>query len=308
MDPRNPSGNDVAASALFKKFLGKAEAYIQQPTRLKQLLTDAYQKASEKNEVGTLAHEAWTTLQSLFRLVRAAASGEYTGVPGTTIAAAVAVFIYFLSPIDLIPDFIPVLGMLDDVALVAWFSTTIKHELEKFADWETSSAAVVEDHRPAAQPAASGAYSPTDKETQASTFAAASTATASSGNYAKHRADALDEQGEAAPDADNMTAGNKSGGTTALSDSDRDRAQPASQSAKNAGTIDLPSAPALSCQSATDAGLGSPSSSTSAPVHNAGPDVRPSSPNGGGGDDTFNTSGSREGSRTGGMDAGGNVR
>ena len=149
MDPRKPAGNDVAASALFKKFLGKAESYIQQPTRLKQLLTDAYQKASEKNELGTLAQEAWATMQTLFRLVRAAASGEYTGVPGTTIAAAVAVLIYFLSPLDLIPDFIPVLGLLDDVALVAWFSTTVKHELDKFADWETSSAAVVSNATPA---------------------------------------------------------------------------------------------------------------------------------------------------------------
>ena len=302
MDPRTPTGNDVAASAIFKKFLGKAEAYIQQPTRLKQLLTDAYQKASEKNDVGSLAHEAWTTMQSLFRLVRAAASGEYTGIPGTTIAAAVAVLIYFLSPIDLIPDFIPVLGLLDDVALVAWFSTTIKHELEKFADWEGSSALVVQEHE------VTGAYVATDKDTKApaaaTTAIATATATASSGNAAKHAADALDEQAAAAPDANEMTRDNKSGGTTALS---QERAQPAKESAKNAGTTDLPSAPAMSGQSATDAGLGSPSSSTSAPVHEQGADVKPT-PGASPSDDILNTSGSREGSRTGGMDAGGNVR
>ena len=296
MDPRTPTGNDVAASAIFKKFLGKAEAYIQQPTRLKQLLTDAYQKASEKNDVGSLAHEAWATMQSLFRLVRAAVSGEYTGIPGTTIAAAVAVLIYFLSPIDLIPDFIPVLGLLDDVALVAWFSTTIKHELEKFADWEGSSALVVQEHE------VTGAYVATDKDTKAP--AAAATATASTGNAAKHAADALDEQAAAAPDANEMTRDNKSGGTTALS---QERAQPAKESAKNAGTTDLPSAPAMSGQSATDAGLGSPSSSTSAPVHEQGADMKPT-PGASPGDDMLNTSGSREGSRTGGMDAGGNVR
>jgi uncharacterized membrane protein YkvA (DUF1232 family) len=138
-----PSGSDVAASVIFKKFLGKAEGYVKQPTRMKQLLTDAYHKASEKNEVGTLAHEAWETLQTLFRLIRSSMSGEYTGVPSTTILAAVAVLIYFLSPIDLIPDFIPVLGLLDDVALVAWFSTTVKSELDKFHDWETTRPALV---------------------------------------------------------------------------------------------------------------------------------------------------------------------
>lgn len=299
MASRNPSGNDVAASAIFKKFLSKAEGYIQQPTRLKQLLTDAYQKASEKNELGTLAHEAWTTMQTLFRLVRAAVSGEYTGVPGTTVAAAVAVLLYFLSPIDLIPDFIPVLGLLDDVALVAWFSTTVKHELDKFVAWEASSATLVNEQRPASKAGFSGAYAPSDKETSATVAAAATTATASAGNQAKHAADALDEQATAAPDAEAV-----SGGTTVLSS---DRAQLAPESAKNAGLTDLPSAPPATGQSATDAGLGSPSSSTSAPVHHAGPDARPT-PGARPGDDILNTTGSREGSRTGGLDAGGNVR
>ena len=137
-----PTSNDVAGSAIFKKFLQTAEGYIRQPTRLKKLLTDAYKKASDKNEVGTLAHEAWETLQIMFRLIKASMSGEYTGVPGTTVAAAVAVLVYFLSPIDLIPDFIPVLGLLDDVALVAWFSTTLKGEMDRFHEWELTRPAV----------------------------------------------------------------------------------------------------------------------------------------------------------------------
>lgn len=152
-----PSGNDVAGSALFKKFLQTAEGYIRQPTRLKKLLTAAYAKASQKNDVGTLAHEAWETLQTMFRLIKASVSGEYKGVPGTTVAAAVAVLIYFLSPIDLIPDFIPVLGLLDDVALVAWFSTTLKGEIDKFHEWElTRPALVVTTDSPA--PKAEAAY------------------------------------------------------------------------------------------------------------------------------------------------------
>ena len=228
--PTPPTSNDVAGSALFKKFLRSAEGYIRQPTRLKKLLTDAYQKASDKKEVGTLAHEAWDTLQTMFRLIKASVSGEYTGVPGTTVAAAVAVLVYFLSPIDLIPDFIPVLGLLDDVALVAWFSTTLKGEMDKFHEWENSSAALV-------KPAAANAYAPTDKESPAPAASAATTATASAGNQAKHAADALGEQAQAAPDAGSHV----SGGTTALAE----RAQLAPESAKNAGTTDLPSAPAV---------------------------------------------------------------
>ena len=218
-----PSSNDVAGSALFKKFLSTAEGYIRQPTRMKTLLTDAYKKASDKNDVGTLAHEAWETLQTMFRLIKSSMAGEYTGVPGTTVAAAVAVLIYFLSPIDLIPDFIPVLGLLDDVALVAWFSTTLKGEMDKFSEWESSHATLVSADE---TPAPAGAYAATDKETVAPATSAIATATASASNSAKHAADALDEQAEAAPNP-----------TTPASSTDR--AQLAPESAKKAGTIDL---------------------------------------------------------------------
>ena len=293
-----PTSNDVAGSALFKKFLSTAEGYIRQPTRMKQLLTDAYKKASDKNDVGTLAHEAWETLQTMFRLIKASLSGEYTGVPGTSVAAAVAVLIYFLSPIDLIPDFIPVLGLLDDVALVAWFSTTLKHELDRFSEWETSHPTVVSADA-AAAPA--GAYAPTDKETAAPAASAAATATASAGNQAKHSADALDEQAAAAPNATSLGTG-----TTALSD----RAQLAPESAKKAGTTDLPGAPSAgtTSPSATDAGLGSPSSSSPRPMHEAGPDAAPTAGVSHGDDVARTSDGSRDGNVDATNDAGGNVR
>lgn len=247
-----PSGNDVAGSKFFKKFLAAAEGYIKQPTRLKKLLTDAYAKASEKKELGTLAHEAWETLQSLFRLIKLSISGEYTELPSTTVVGAVAVLIYFISPIDLIPDFIPVLGLLDDMALLAWFSTSIKHELDKFHAWEQAKAATV-------------------------------------------------------VNPDQFT-------------SNRISMEATNQSAKNAGTSPYPTAPASTGQSATDAGLGSPSSATSPtssitkPVSDVGPDGPLPEPTNesaksAGVDDIANTSdGSRDGNVGQHNDAGGNVR
>ena len=247
-----PSGNDVAGSKFFKKFLASAESYIQQPTRLKKLLTDAYQKASEKKELGTLAHEAWDTLQSLFRLIKLSISGEYTELPATTVVAAVAVLIYFMSPIDLIPDFIPVLGLLDDMALVAWFSTSIKHELDKFHTWEAAKAATVV----------------SDEE--------------------------LWKNRTSTPALAMSTATN--------------------QSAKNAGTTDYPTAPTATDQSATDAGLVSPTSATTKPISDVGPDGPLPEPTNesaksAGVDDIANVSdGSRDGNAGQRNDTGGNNR
>lgn len=288
-----PSSNDVAGSAIFKKFLNTAEGYIKQPTRMKTLLTDAYKKASEKNDVGTLAHEAWETLQTMFRLIKASMSGEYTGVPGTTVAAAVAVLIYFLSPIDLIPDFIPVLGLLDDVALVAWFSTTLKGEMDKFHEWELT--------RPAL-----AATSVDNGDKAAAERAAASMGGLTPINYSEDRAQPAAQSAKNAGTTD-TPAGASTGSNSGSSDvNSTERAQPAAESAKLHGTHPESSTNSSRQQSNTDSGLGSPESSSPRPVHEAGDDVQP----------TGNTSGATvrtwEGSRNASdavnLDSGGNVR
>lgn len=216
-----PSGNDVAGSAIFKKFISAAESYIKQPTRLKTLLADAYKKASEKNDVGTIAHEAWDTLQTMFRLIKASVSGEYTGVPTSTVAAAVAVLIYFLSPIDLIPDFIPVLGLLDDVALVAWFSTTLKHEMDKFHEWELTRPAEVKAEPAATSAPAGNAYAAAPTTSPSSTEAAAKPAPGVV-NPAAAESAVLTETPAAQPSHSNDPAASTP--------------QPAEESAKHAGT------------------------------------------------------------------------
>ncbi|RMO67298.1 hypothetical protein ALQ27_103559 [Pseudomonas syringae pv. delphinii] len=42
---------------------------------------------------------------------------------------------YFLSPLDAIPDWIPGLGMLDDIAVLAWVTKHLSDELDAFRAW-----------------------------------------------------------------------------------------------------------------------------------------------------------------------------
>lgn len=141
MENKSNNGQNIAESTIFKNILSKAEEYIKKPLRVKQLLNDAYTKASEKKDVGTIAHEVWESLQTLSRMIKAAVSGEYTGIPTSTVVGGIAVILYFLSPIDFVPDFIPVIGLLDDAALLAWFMTGIKSQMDKFEEWEGSNQA-----------------------------------------------------------------------------------------------------------------------------------------------------------------------
>lgn len=80
--------------------------------------------------------EALMQVQLLVRLVRAYASGEYRKLPWKSLVSIVGVLIYFVSPLDFIPDFLPIVGMADDLALILWLFKTLGDDLDAFSQWE----------------------------------------------------------------------------------------------------------------------------------------------------------------------------
>jgi len=72
----------------------------------------------------------------LSRLVKSYATGKYKAIPWKAMITVLAAVLYFLNPLDLIPDFIPGVGLTDDVGVVLWVFTTLKAEIDKFLEWE----------------------------------------------------------------------------------------------------------------------------------------------------------------------------
>jgi uncharacterized membrane protein YkvA (DUF1232 family) len=75
-------------------------------------------------------------LNVLTRLTKAWRNKEYTEVSYVTVFLSVAILLYFVSPIDLVPDFIPMIGGLDDVLLLGFLLKMIDKEIERFLTWE----------------------------------------------------------------------------------------------------------------------------------------------------------------------------
>jgi uncharacterized membrane protein YkvA (DUF1232 family) len=75
-------------------------------------------------------------IKLLFSLVKDYTNGSYREVPWVTIAAIVGSLLYIFSPIDLIPDFIPVLGLTDDAAVLALCLKGIVSDLTKYQAWK----------------------------------------------------------------------------------------------------------------------------------------------------------------------------
>jgi len=72
----------------------------------------------------------------MISLVKDYFNGSYREIPWWTIAAVVTALLYALNPVDLIPDFIPVVGLLDDAAVVGVCLLAIEQDLEKYKEWK----------------------------------------------------------------------------------------------------------------------------------------------------------------------------
>lgn len=67
-------------------------------------------------------------------LVRDYAKGEYRQVPWWTVLSGAAALVYFFSPIDIIPDFIPVLGLIDDAIVLRFVLRALQEDLRLYAE------------------------------------------------------------------------------------------------------------------------------------------------------------------------------
>ena len=60
--------------------------------------------------------------------------GRYR-LPWKTVAALSAALAYFLSPVDVIPDFIPISGFIDDAAVLGLVFGAAEADLRRYCEW-----------------------------------------------------------------------------------------------------------------------------------------------------------------------------
>ena len=74
--------------------------------------------------------------QLLIAIVKDYWSGGYRRIPYGVIASIVFTLIYVLNPFDLVPDMLPVIGQLDDVAVMGACLILVEQDLHKYKDWK----------------------------------------------------------------------------------------------------------------------------------------------------------------------------
>lgn len=139
MSANQPGDQDllerILNSVFFKKSLGKAGRISRNSASLLALLRNVLNKSNQLGVGGVydLIREKIVTVGSL---LKSYASGEYRDVEVKSLVIMIASLVYFLSPLDLLPDFLPVLGYADDIALLTFVLKSLSEEIEKYELWK----------------------------------------------------------------------------------------------------------------------------------------------------------------------------
>lgn len=125
-------------NVFFDRALNSAARLSGKAGRITLLLARLSKKMTQVNWNKVSVASAKEKLNVLSRITNAYVSGKYRTIPWKTMITVLAAIIYFLNPLDLIPDFIPLMGLTDDLGVLVWVYNSISTEIDKFLEWEKS--------------------------------------------------------------------------------------------------------------------------------------------------------------------------
>lgn len=79
-------------------------------------------------------------VRALPRMVGATLRGSYHGTTPRRLGLMVLAVVYVVSPIDVLPDVLPLIGVADDAMVVAWLAGAVLSETGDFLAWERADA------------------------------------------------------------------------------------------------------------------------------------------------------------------------
>jgi uncharacterized membrane protein YkvA (DUF1232 family) len=77
-------------------------------------------------------------VKDLYQLTKDSIKGDYKLHP-VNLGIIAGGLLYFIIPVDLIPDFIPLFGLVDDIAILTTIINSMQGELIKYRNWKAGS-------------------------------------------------------------------------------------------------------------------------------------------------------------------------
>jgi uncharacterized membrane protein YkvA (DUF1232 family) len=123
--------SEQTAQRELEKGYDKAEKVLNDGDKLERLL----QRLEKKLKLLPAVGDALSNIPIMVSLVRSYIKKEYTDIPIGSIIAIISAIAYFVSPVDLLPDSIPLIGLVDDVAVVAACLKLVGSDVAEYVKW-----------------------------------------------------------------------------------------------------------------------------------------------------------------------------
>ena len=120
------------AREIIESGIAQAQELMADPSKVEELLQQLKEKV--KDLPGS-AGEALSNIPLMAQMVKGYVTKEYTEVSPKVVASLVSAFLYLVTGRDLIRDDIPVLGIADDVAVIALVMKLNEGELAAYKQW-----------------------------------------------------------------------------------------------------------------------------------------------------------------------------
>lgn len=119
----------------FIRAFENAKRIFSNKEKVLETLDNAFRKSIDlENENGEIS--SLTEKVKLFILmIQSYVKGEYREIPFKSILLIFAGLIYFINPFDLIGDFIPGIGYIDDIGLILWIMKSVEEDVVQFKEY-----------------------------------------------------------------------------------------------------------------------------------------------------------------------------
>ena len=118
----------------FGAYLRRGAQLLSNPKGLKRLVVQAAKKlnGSGSEKIKAVGEQ----LGLLIDLLKAYIAGDYRDIAPQAIASVAGAVIYFVVPLDGVPDFLFGWGFIDDAAVISYVIAQLSSELESFKQWQ----------------------------------------------------------------------------------------------------------------------------------------------------------------------------
>ena len=117
---------------ILENGVAQAQEVLSDPAKIDALLQQFQQSVKE---LPSSAGEALSRIPLMASMVKGYVTQEYTAVSPKVVASLVSAFLYLVAKKDLINDSIPLLGLVDDVSVIALAMKINEAELDAYQQW-----------------------------------------------------------------------------------------------------------------------------------------------------------------------------